>query len=108
MGLIWLAAVAVLAAMLLWWVFPILARIAGFFLIIDSLLAIIFTPAHAIPCKLSWLVLGLLIWLAGHWTSAFKHGIWDSRLALRIFALPGLRLTIPRATLVHIERDTYQ
>ncbi|MCU1642961.1 MAG: hypothetical protein JWN03_3236 [Nocardia sp.] len=109
MGLIWLAAVAVLAAMVLWWVFPILARVVGFFLIVDSPLAIVITPARAIPGELSWLVLGfLLVWLAGHWVSVVKHGVWDSRVALCIFALPGLRRVIPRSALVHVERDSYR
>ncbi|WP_182435009.1 hypothetical protein [Nocardia seriolae] len=106
MGLIWLAAVVILVAMLLWWAFPILARIVGFFLFFDSLLTIVFRPSYAIPGRLPWLALGLLIWLLGHWAWAFKHGFWDSRVALRIFALPGLRRTIPRSTLIHIDPDS--
>lgn len=106
MGLIWLAAVAILAAMLLWWVFPFLARLVGFFIIVNSLLAIVLTPARAIPAQLPWLALGVLIWLVGHWAWAFKHGIWDSRVALRVFSLPGLRRVIPRSTLIYQDVDS--
>ncbi|NNH73800.1 hypothetical protein HLB23_28770 [Nocardia uniformis] len=109
MGLIWIAAVAALAALLLWWAFPTLARIAGFLLAIDSLLAIVLAPARSIPGKLPWLALGLAVWLAGHWAYAFKHGAWASPIALRIFALPGLHWMIPRATLIHFDdRDYYR
>ncbi|MBF6137239.1 hypothetical protein IU433_22240 [Nocardia puris] len=107
MGLIWIAAVAVLAALLLWWAFPTLARIVGFFIVFDSLLALVLTPARAIPGRLGWLALGLVIWLAGHWAYAFKHGAWASPIALRIFALPGLRWMIPRCTLIHFD-DRYR
>ncbi|MFI1919305.1 hypothetical protein [Nocardia sp. NPDC020380] len=101
MGLIWLAAIAILLMMLLYCVFPLLARLIGFFIIFDSLLAIVLIPARAIPGRLSELALGFLIWLIGHWAWAFKHGVWDSRLALRVFSLPGLRRLIPRSTLIY-------
>ncbi|NNH70993.1 hypothetical protein HLB23_14160 [Nocardia uniformis] len=107
MGLIWIAAIAVLAVLLLWWAFPTLARIAGFLLVIDSLLAIILAPARSIPGRLPWLGLGLVIWLAGHWAWAFKHGAWASPIALRIFGLPGLRWMIPSSTLTFAHDDTW-
>ncbi|MFJ4651044.1 hypothetical protein ACIP5Y_07200 [Nocardia sp. NPDC088792] len=103
MGLIWLVAVAVLATLLLWWAFPILARIAGFWIFLDSLLAIVFIPHRAIPGRLWLLALGLFLWLAGHWAHAFKHGEWASPIALRIFTLPGLRWMIPRRTLIYFD-----
>lgn len=110
MGLIWLTALTLLAVLLLWWAFPTLARIAGFLMMIDSLLAIILAPAHSIPGRLPWLALGLLLWLAGHWAWAFKHGAWASPIALRVFGLRGLRWTIPRSTLVYLynEPDAYR
>ncbi|MQY24418.1 hypothetical protein [Nocardia macrotermitis] len=98
MGLIWLAAVAVLVLFVLWWAFPILARIAGVLIALDSLVAIVLFPDRAIPYRLWWLLAGVLIWLAGHWAWAFKHGMWASRVALRVFTLPGLRHLIPRST----------
>ncbi|WP_405136678.1 hypothetical protein [Nocardia sp. NBC_01388] len=92
--------------MLLWWVFPFLARLVGFFIIFNSLLAIVLTPARAIPARLPWLALGFLVWLVGQWAWAFKHGFWDSRVALRVFSLPGLRRAIPRFTLVHFDANS--
>lgn len=86
--------------MLLWWAFPALARIVGILVVLESLLAIVLIPARAIPDRLLWLALGIFVWLAGHWAWAFKHGMWASPIALRIFGLPGLRWMIPRTTLV--------
>lgn len=107
MGLISLAALAVLAALLLWWAFPTLARIAGFFIVIDALLALALTPARAIPDRVPWLALGLITWLAGHWAYAFKHGVWASPIALRIFGLRRLRWMIPRRTLIHVDHTDH-
>lgn len=98
MGLIWLAAVAVLTFLVLGWALPTLARILGFLIALDSLAAIVFFPDRAIPYRVWWLFAGVLLWLAGHWAWAFKHGMWASRIALRIFTLPGLHRLIPRST----------
>jgi len=100
MGLIWLAAAAVLVFLALWWAFPTLARIAGVLIVLDSLGAIVFFPAQAYPYRLWWLGAGFVLWLAGHWAFAVKHGFWASRIALRVFSLPGLRYLIPRSTLI--------
>lgn len=105
MGLIWLAGIAALILLFLWWTFPTLARIAGFFIVFESLLAIVLTPNRAIPTRLPWLVLGVIVWLAGHWAWAFKHRAWASPIAMRIFGLHGLRWLIPRSTLVYDEPD---
>ncbi|MFF3569220.1 hypothetical protein ACFYXQ_15725 [Nocardia jiangxiensis] len=99
MGLIWLAAIAALVLLVLWWAFPILARIGGILIVLDSLAAIVLFPHQAIPLRVWWLLAGIGVWLAGHWAWAFKHGMWASRIALRIFTLPGLRHLIPRSTL---------
>ncbi|MFF0494369.1 hypothetical protein ACFYTQ_35585 [Nocardia sp. NPDC004068] len=103
MAFIWLAAVAALLLLVVWWAFPTLARIIGFLITLDSLLAIVLFPAQALPHRLWWLLLGIVVWLAGHWAWAFKHGFWASRIALRIFRLPVLRHTIPRSTLVPLD-----
>ncbi|WP_216895688.1 hypothetical protein [Nocardia alni] len=100
MGLIWLAAIAVLVLLVLWWAFPLTARILGVLVVLDSLGAIVLFPDRAIPYRVWWLLAGFVLWLAGHWAWAAKHGIWASRIALRIFQLPGLRHLIPRSTLL--------
>lgn len=105
MGLIWFVAVALFLLLFLWWAFPTLARVVGFLLFLDSLLTIVFAPGRALPGRLPWLALGLLVWLAGHWAWAFKHGEWASTVALHIFDLPGLRWMIPRSTLIYSEPD---
>ena len=100
MGLIWIAAAGILAALLLWWAFPTVARIAGFLIVLDSLGSIVFFPHQALPSRLWWLAGGFVLWLAGQWAFAAKHGCWASRIAVRIFGLPGLRRLIPRSTLI--------
>ncbi|PXX53433.1 hypothetical protein DFR70_12744 [Nocardia tenerifensis] len=97
-----IAVLATVALLLLigWWAFPTLARITGFILTIFSLMQIAQHSETVLPGQLRWLGLGFALWLAGHWMWAFKNGCWASRIALRIFALPGLRFLIPRSTLV--------
>ncbi|MBF6328444.1 hypothetical protein [Nocardia transvalensis] len=97
MGFIWLAAVAAVLLGVVWWAFPTVARIAGFLIALDSLLSIALFPAQALPHRLWWLLLGILVWLAGHWAWAAKHGVWASSIALRIFRIPGLRRVLPRS-----------
>ncbi|RJO74009.1 hypothetical protein D5S18_18790 [Nocardia panacis] len=99
MGLVWFAAAAALLLLLVWWAFPTLARIIGFLVVLDSLLAIVFLPSFALPHRLAWLGLGIIVWLAGNWAWAAKQGTWGSRLAFRIFGLPGLRRLVPRSTI---------
>ncbi|MBF6062037.1 hypothetical protein IU500_19180 [Nocardia terpenica] len=96
--MIWLAAAAAVLLLGVWWAFPTVARILGFLIVLDSLLSIVLFPAQALPYRLWWLLLGLVVWLAGHWAWAFRHGVWASRIALRIFELPGLRYTIAHST----------
>ncbi|MEV0246879.1 hypothetical protein AB0H76_09860 [Nocardia sp. NPDC050712] len=105
MGLFSPIAFAVLACLVLWWAFPVLARIGGFLLTVDSLAAIAFLPERALPDKLAWLGLGVVVWLAGHWAWAFKHRAWASVIALRFFSLPGLRWTRPRRSLIIVRRQ---
>ncbi|MGY1969007.1 hypothetical protein ACW9HH_32635 [Nocardia gipuzkoensis] len=38
---------------------------------------------------------GLLLWLAGHWVFAYKHHVWKSALAQRMFTSPRLRRLDP-------------
>ncbi|WP_280301135.1 hypothetical protein [Nocardia abscessus] len=33
---------------------------------------------------------GLMLWLAGHWVFAYKHHVWRSALAQRLFAIRRL------------------
>ncbi|ATL67407.1 hypothetical protein [Nocardia terpenica] len=100
MGVIWLVAAVAMLLLIVWWAFPTLARILGFLIALDSVLSIVLFPAQALPHRLWWLLLGIAVWLAGHWAWAFRHGFWASRIALRIFELPGIRHLIPRSTRV--------
>ncbi|WP_280390466.1 hypothetical protein [Nocardia brasiliensis] len=97
MSLIWLVALVVLVLLMLWWLFPMLARILGVLIVIDALLGIVLVPDYALPARLPWLAGGVLLWLAGNWAWAVKHGVWGSRLARGMFRLPCLRHLVPRS-----------
>ncbi|CAM4523170.1 DUF4175 domain-containing protein [Nocardia ninae] len=101
MSLIWLIALVVLVLLVAWWLFPMLARILGFLIVIDALLGIVLFPSYALPARLPWLAGGVALWLAGHWAWAAKHGAWGSRLARSFFGLPGFRHLIPRSVLLN-------
>ncbi|MFG1795808.1 hypothetical protein [Nocardia sp. NPDC049149] len=101
MSLIWLVALVALVLLVVWWLFPMLARILGVLIAIDALLGIVLFPDYALPARLPWLAAGVLLWLAGNWAWAAKHGVWGSRLARSFFQLPGLRHLIPRSVLIN-------
>lgn len=87
--MLWIAAVAVLGLLFFWSSFSLLARFLGAFLVIDTLLT--FALGFGNPERLFWIGVGVLLWVAGHWFWAFKHGLWRTRLAMRAFRLPLLR-----------------
>lgn len=87
--MLWITAVAALTLLLFWSSFSFLARVAGGFLVIDTLLTFALGFGHVE--RLLWLGAGVLLWIAGHWFWAFKHGLWRTHLALHVFMLPLLR-----------------
>ncbi|WP_405166451.1 hypothetical protein OG203_15975 [Nocardia sp. NBC_01499] len=100
MSLIWLVALIALVLLVIWSLFPMLARILGFLIVLDALLGIVLFPDYALPARLPWLAGGFLLWLAGNWAWAAKHGAWGSRLARAFFRLPGLRHLVPHSVLI--------
>lgn len=97
MGLIWLIAAAALVILVAWGVFPGLARVVGVLLVIDSIGSILLFPERMPLAHFGWLLGGVVLWLAGHWAFAAKHGCWRSPLAMRAYRLPGLRRLRPRS-----------
>ncbi|MFI6368836.1 hypothetical protein ACIBG0_39665 [Nocardia sp. NPDC050630] len=75
--------------------FPVLARWGGFLIALDSLLALVFELGHGPLISLMWLIIGVALWLFGHWIEAYRTGYWRSWLAGQTFRLPGLRALRP-------------
>lgn len=83
-----LAAVAVLAAIVLWLFGGALLRLGGLMLTFGGLLS---TASTGAPAMAAASVLGGIAWLAGHWLFALRNHYFRSPLAQRIFlnALPS-------------------
>jgi hypothetical protein len=70
------------------------APVAGFLLVVDSLLGLMFGAEPFFV--LLWLVAGATLWLFSHLAIAhFNDGFWRSRFAELVFRLPGLRALRP-------------
>jgi hypothetical protein len=87
-GLVILALVAV------WFFGGVILRLGGLFVICLILFSLVSGTAAEVPAStpyaVVWLLLGALMWLAGHWHFAFRQHQPKSSLADTIFAsLPG-------------------
>ena len=92
-----LLSTAVLVGMFVWKWGPGLARGLGAFLIVSNLyrLALVVFVPWVLKSALLWLAIGVGLWLVGHWAHIVRFGYARSALALRVFALPGLRALVP-------------
>lgn len=92
-----LLSAAVLLGLFLWKWGAGLARGLGVFLILSNLsrLALVVFVPWVLKPALTWLAIGVGLWLVGHWVHIVRHGYARSPLALRVFALPGLRALVP-------------
>lgn len=95
MTLIWFAGIAIAAFLIFWSLFPTLARVAGILLIFDSALTLVLFPDRVPAAHAGWLLAGVVLWLAGHFVFAVRHGMWRSRLAARIVRASVLRRLLP-------------
>jgi hypothetical protein len=100
-----LAAMAVLAAIVLWLFGGALLRLGGLMLTFGGLVS---TASTGAPAMAVASVLGGIAWLAGHWLFALRNHYFRSPLARRIFldALPSYldpthRWGVPNVTRGH-------
>jgi hypothetical protein len=81
-GILSLAAYAVLAALIAWCLGGALLRLGGGLLGIGGLLLTASTGSARMALAA---LIGVLLWLAGHWLWALRHHYYRSPLARRIF-----------------------
>lgn len=79
--------IAILAIVGFWLFGGVVLRVAGIVFVFVGLVSLV-TLAN--PAALLMVVIGLVMWLAGHWHFALRHHEYKSPLAQRIFlqALP--------------------
>ncbi|WP_406265491.1 hypothetical protein OH799_18380 [Nocardia sp. NBC_00881] len=75
-------------------VFPDLARVLGVLMVIDSLLLMVLYTG-GLWTDVAFLIVGLASWLSGHRMRAAGNGVWRSKIAMRAFRLPVLRMLAP-------------
>ncbi|MCZ4553656.1 hypothetical protein [Gordonia rubripertincta] len=98
-AIIVVAAALAVAAMLLWGIGSTIARVAGIILLIDGLGGIaLHANALAGTHYVTEAVIGLGLWLTGHWLYALKHRLWRSHLAMVTWRLPVLTWLAPIPT----------
>lgn len=87
-GLLSVIATAILLGLIAWFAGGLILRIAGCALAICGLLL---TATAGSPSAALGALLGMALWLAGHWSYAARHHYFRSPLARRIFltALPA-------------------
>ncbi|MGO4205638.1 hypothetical protein AB4Z09_28680, partial [Rhodococcus sp. TAF43] len=93
MSFIGIAALLALAALAIWVFGAFLGRIGGGLLVITSLVSI--ATGGSVFDSVVLLVVGIVLWLAGHLLASYKTGYWRSRLAEGIVARTPLRLIDP-------------
>lgn len=77
--------IAILAIVGFWLFGGVVLRVAGIIFVFVGLVSLV---ALANPVALLMVVIGLVMWLAGHWHFALRHHEYKSPLAQRIFS-PG-------------------
>lgn len=87
-----LVAAVALGALVVWLVGGLVLRQLGLWM---SLLSLAAMAVGNGPVMLATLVPGLVLWLAGHWLYAARHGYVKSRLADFVFAHAPGRLHPP-------------
>jgi hypothetical protein len=75
-------AIAILAFAGFWILGGLLLRAGG---LIIAALGVLELAIYANPAGIAPLIIGLLLWLAGHWHYALRHHYYKSPLAQRIF-----------------------
>ncbi|WP_137725645.1 hypothetical protein [Prescottella subtropica] len=93
MTIITVTAALALAALLVWKIGAPVARFAGALMVVSSLAFIVL--GDPIGDRLPWLIIGALVWLAGHFLAAYQHRFWRSRLAESIVTHTPLRYLDP-------------
>ncbi|WP_157851091.1 hypothetical protein [Gordonia phthalatica] len=94
--MIFLAGLTIIGVILLWMFGAGMARFIGIVLILDGVGGMAIrnsvTENPRFPIEA---VVGLGLWLLGHWLFAAKDGLWRSRLGQRVWRLPGLSWMSP-------------
>lgn len=75
--------IAILAIVGFWLFGGVVLRVAGIVFVFAGLLTLV---TLADPVALLMVVIGLVMWLAGHWHFALRHHEYKSPLAQRIFS----------------------
>jgi hypothetical protein len=75
-------AIAILAMVGFWLFGGVVLRVGGIVFVFAGLVSLV---ALANPAALLMVVIGLFMWLAGHWHFALRHHEYKSPLAQRIF-----------------------
>ncbi|MBN9636645.1 MAG: hypothetical protein J0H22_15890 [Actinobacteria bacterium] len=92
-------AIAFVIALAAWLFGSIIARAGGVFFVLLGLLgmAVYGTRNQAGPAATCFIAFlgGLALWLAGHWIYAYKHHVWSSAIARRLFNKTPLRRIDP-------------
>lgn len=92
-------AVAFVAALMAWLIGPTVARAFGVFLAILGLFGMVDFGLRdrlgTAAISFAFLLVGLGLWLAGHWMLAYKHHGWFSPIARRLFTQTPLRRINP-------------
>ena len=91
MSLSTLIFVIALGSLVAWKVGSIALRILGILFCIGATIELASPGAQSAWTAIAILVLGLILWLSGHWLFAFRHHFFRSALAQQIFMrlLPG-------------------
>lgn len=97
MGQTGLSVIIALVLLLVWVLYPGLARFLAILLVIDSIASVFLFPYKAPLAHVGWLVFGIALWLASHWRLATRDRYWRSSLAKNAYRLPLLRRLRPRA-----------
>lgn len=94
-ALVFIAAGVALAAMLIWGIGGVLLRIVGILAVIDGLGGIFIRAGIVTHWNGLEVVVGLAMWMAGHWLYAAKHKTWRSTVGRAPWKLPVLSLLAP-------------
>nr|WP_172687855.1 hypothetical protein [Prescottella equi]ARX59773.1 putative integral membrane protein [Prescottella equi]ARX59920.1 putative integral membrane protein [Prescottella equi] len=93
MSIIAVFAALALAGLLVWKIGAPIARFGGALMVVSSLAFIVMGDPIAV--RAPWLVIGAVIWLAGHFLFAYQRRFWRSRLAENVVVHTPLRYIDP-------------
>lgn len=75
----------IVGALIAWKIGSFALRVLGGFCVVLGLINLAIPDEMGAPIEIGVTVFGVLCWLAGHWLFAFRHHVYRSTLAQRIF-----------------------